>query len=109
MPTLVSLADIRDVFIIIWGTVGIIFLIILSIVVWVLGMTVRNLLGKVSGMLDDSVRPAVGSIKDAAETVRGTTQFMGKTTVTPIFRAYSTFAGVKKGLGVLSGFSRRGR
>jgi hypothetical protein len=47
------------------------------------------------------------SIKDTAETVKGTTEFVGQTAVSPITRTYGMVAGVRKGLGVLSGLSRR--
>jgi hypothetical protein len=109
MPALVSLADIRDIFIIIYGILGIVFFVVASLVAFIIGRAVRGLLGNVNSMLDDSVRPAVSSIRDAADTVRGTTQFMGKTAATPIVRTYGVIAGVKKGLGVLSGLNRRRR
>jgi hypothetical protein len=108
MAFLVSLAEIRDVFIIIYGVIGIIFFFIASIVTILIGLTARALLRSAQDMLNDSVKPAVTSIRDAAETVRGTTEFVGKTAVTPIVRGYGIAAGVKRGIGMLAGF-RRGR
>jgi hypothetical protein len=102
-----SLADVRDVFIIIYGTVGIIFFFIASGVTLFVGLTIRGLLRNVRGMLDDSVRPAVSSIRDTADTVRGTTDFVGRSAVTPIIRTYGIFAGIRRGLRVLSGTNRR--
>jgi hypothetical protein len=107
MPTLISLADLRDVFIILYGFIGIIFFVIASVIALVVGLTVRGLLRNVNAMLNDSVRPAVSSIREAADTIRGTTDFVGKTAVTPIARTYGIVAGVKKGFGVLSGLNRR--
>ena len=109
MPLLASLADVRDVVVIIYGIIGIIFFFALLIVVVVIGLTVKSLLGTVKGLLDDSVKPTVDSIRGAADTVRGTTEFMGRTAVSPIVRTYGVVAGVRKGLGVLTGFSRGGR
>ena len=109
MPILVSLGDIRDGFIIVYGTLGIIFFIIASVVALVVGLTLRGLIRNINSMLDESVRPAVTSIRDAADTVRGTTEFVGKTAITPILRTYGAFAGLRKGLGVISGLSRRRR
>ena len=94
MPVLASLADIRDGFIIVYGVLGIIFFLIATI-------------ATVNDLLNDSVRPTVSSVRDAAETFRGTTEFVGKTTVTPIVRTYGAFAGVRKGLGVLSGLKKK--
>ena len=107
MPLLASLADIRDGFIIVYGVLGIIFFFIASIVALVLGLTARSLLRSARAVLNDSVKPAAESIHDAVDTVRGTTEFVGKTTVAPIARAYGIFAGVRKGLGILGGLSRR--
>ena len=109
MPTLGTLADIRDILIIIYGFVGIIFFVILSTVAVLVGLAARGLVRNATSLMDDSVRPAVSSIKDAAETVRGTTDFMGRTAISPIVRTYGAFAGVKKGLSVLSGIKGRGR
>src|SRR5687768_6680731 len=101
MPLLVALADVRDVFIIIYGVLGIIFFFIASIVTLVIGLTVRALLRSARDLLDESVKPAVGSIREAAETVRGTTEFVGRTAASPIIRTYGMIAGARKGLGVL--------
>ncbi len=106
MPLLVSLADLRDGFIIVYGILGIIFFFIASIVTVVIGFAVRALLRTVREMLDESVKPTMTSIKEAAETIRGTTDFVGKTTVAPIAKAYGMFAGVKKGAAVLAGLNR---
>lgn len=107
MPILITLADVRDIFVIIYGVLGIIFFIVASVAMLIIGLSVRGLLRNVNAMLEDSVKPAVGSIRDAANTVRGSTEFVGKTAASPIIRTYGVVAGVKKGLGVLSGLNRR--
>ena len=109
MPFLVSLADVRDVVIIIYGVLGIIFLVAALAVTLVIGMTLRNLLKAARQMLDESVKPALGSVKEAADTVRGTTEFVSRAAVTPVVRAYGVAAGVKKGLSVLAGIRGRER
>lgn len=107
MPILVSLADIRDGVVIVYGILGILFFFVAAIVTLVVGLTARSLLRSVKDVIEDSVRPTVNSIKEAADTVRGTTDFVGRTAVTPIVRTYGAFAGVRKGLSVLAGVSRR--
>jgi tetrahydromethanopterin S-methyltransferase subunit F len=107
MPLLASIADIRDVVVIVYGIIGIVFFFFAVIIALVLGFSVRGLIRSVRELLDDSVKPTVDSIKEAAETVRGTTEFVGRNAVMPIARAYGAFAGVRKGLGVLAGFNRR--
>ena len=103
MPLVLSLADVRDVIIIVYGIIGIVFFAVAVIVALIIGFSAKSLFKYLRGLLDEDVKPTLGSIKDAAETVRGTTDFVGRTAVAPVVKVYGTFAGVKKGLSVLSG------
>ena len=109
MPILASLADIRDVFIIIYGVIGIVFFVIASAVTLVVGLTARSLLRNLGSLMDESLKPTMSSIQDAAATFRGTTEFIGKTAITPIVRTYGIFAGVRKGVSVLGAVTGRKR
>jgi hypothetical protein len=102
MIALASIADIRDVVVIVYGVIGIVFFFAALIVVLMIGFGFGGLIGKLRELLDESVKPTVESIKEAADTVRGTTEFVGRTAVTPIVRTYGMAAGVKKGLSVLA-------
>ena len=104
MPLLVTLAELRDVVIVVWGVISALFFAAALIVVLMIGFSAKGLMNMIKGMLDDSVKPTLTSVKDAADTVRGTTEFVGRSAVTPVVRAYGTVAGVKKGLSVLGGF-----
>jgi len=107
MAPVLSIAEVRDIVVIVYGVIGIVFFFFAVIVLVVLGFTVKGLLRSVSEILDDSVKPTMESIKNAADTVRGTAEFVGKTAVSPIVKTYGAFAGLRKGLGVLSGLSGR--
>ncbi len=107
MPLLASLAEIRDGFIIVYGVLGIVFFLVASIATLFLFLTLRGLLRTIKDLLNDSVRPTVDSVRDAVDTFKGTTEFVGRTTVKPIVRTYGVFAGVRKGLGVLTRFKRK--
>jgi hypothetical protein len=107
MPLLGTIADVRDIIIIIYGFLGIIFVIMLIIFMFLLYRAFGGLKSTVTDLIDDSVKPTLTSIRDTATTVKGTTEFVGQTTVSPIIRTYGMVAGVRKGLGVLSGLSRR--
>jgi hypothetical protein len=107
MPLLVSLADIRDVVVIVYGVIGIIFFVAALILILVVIFTVRGLTRSVRQMLDESVRPTLWSVRDAAQTVRGTTEFVSQSAVTPVVKVYGTMAGVRKGLSVLTGMRTR--
>ena len=108
MTVLVALADLRDVVIVIYGILGIIFFFLAIVVIVAVGLTVKGLIKNVNVMLNDSVKPALASVQDVANTVRGTTDFVGRTTVAPIAKVYGMFSGVKKGASVLSGLAKRG-
>ncbi len=109
MPLLVSLADIRDVFIIVYGAIGILFFVVAVAATLGLFFAVKALIRSVNDLINESVKPTLGSVKETVDTVRGTTQFVSQTTVSPIVKTYGTFAGVRRGLGVISGITRRKR
>lgn len=98
-----SVEELRDWVIVVYGIAGIVFFFIGLIVVLVVGFSLKKLIGTVRTLLDESVAPALSSVKEAADTVRGTTEFVGRTAVSPVAKAYGTFAGIKRGLTVLSG------
>jgi tetrahydromethanopterin S-methyltransferase subunit F len=106
MP-LLSIAELRDVVVIIYGIIGIVFFFAALVVLLMLGFSLKGLIRMLKELLDDSVKPTMESIKGAAESVRGTTDFVGRNAVAPIVRTYGAFAGLRKGLGVLSGLSGR--
>ena len=108
MPVLLSLADVRDVVIIVSGILMTLFFFVGTIILLVVGFSVKGLIGVVKDLLNDSVKPTVDSIRGAAETVKGTTEFVGRTAVSPIVRTYGMVAGVRKGVSVLAGMKKRG-
>ena len=109
MTVLASLADLRDVVIVVYGIIGVIFFFVGIVMIVAVGLTVKGLIKNVNGMLDENVKPALNSVQEVANTVRGTTDFVGRTTVAPIAKAYGMFAGVKKGASVLGGLTKRGK
>lgn len=108
MTVLASLADFRDIVVIVYGILGIIFFFVAIVMIVAVALTTRGLIKNVNGLIDDSVKPALTTVQDVANSVRGTTDFVGRTAVAPIAKAYGMFAGVKKGASVLSGLKKRG-
>ena len=108
MTVLASLADFRDVVIVVYGILGIIFFFVAIVMIVAVGLTVKSLIKNANGLLNDSVKPALASVQDVANTVSGTTEFVGRTTIAPIAKAYGMFSGVKKGASVLTGLTKRG-
>ncbi len=109
MGLLVSLADLRDIVVIVYGIAGIVLFAVLLVIAVGIYFAFRGLHHTVKELIDDSVRPTLGSIRDTADTIRGTTDFMGQKAVSPVIRTYGMASGVKRGLGVLSGLTKRKR
>ena len=100
---LVTLADVRDIVVIIYGVMGVVLMLALAIAAFGIWFAVRALTRQLRALLDDPVRPALEEVRKAAENVRGTSEFMADTAVHPIIRAVAAGRGVRRGLGVVTG------
>ncbi len=105
----VSLSDARDWALIVYCIIGALLFFLGMIFVGVLIWAALAAKGMVKDLVNDSVKPTLGSIKDTAESIRGTTDFVGQNAVRPIIRTYGMASGVRRGLEVLSGLSKRGK
>jgi hypothetical protein len=75
--------------------------IILAVMVFLL-ITIRRL-------IRDNVGPAVDSLKESIDNVRGTAEFMGEAAAAPVIRVYSVVNGVRTGLGAVRNLPDRVR
>lgn len=89
------------------GIVGATFFFAALVITTAVGLAAVGLFGKLRSLVDESLAPALSAIKDAANSVRSSTDFVGRTAVSPVARAYGTIAGIKKGLNVLAGLKGR--
>lgn len=55
----------------------------------------------------DNAAPALDSLRQSLDNVRGTTEFAGETVASPIIRVYSVFKGVRTGLGAVTNIGDR--
>ena len=74
-----------------WMLSGFLFCILLLVLI-LLTMTIRRI-------LNDNAVPALDSLKDSLDNVRSTTETVGQSVVSPIFRVYGVVSGVRSGLG----------
>ncbi len=84
-----------------WLLSGLMLLAVLT-AVFFLVITIRR-------MLRESVTPAVDSLKESLDQIKGTAEFAGETVVSPIIRVYSVVKGVRAGVSAvtnLPGFVR---
>ncbi|HYM16601.1 MAG TPA: hypothetical protein VEZ14_13675 [Dehalococcoidia bacterium] len=98
-------ATFRDWVIIFMGIAVAAFFFVALVMTIVLGLLARALLKKASALLDDSVKPLLGSAKETADSVKGTAGYVSEAAVTPIVRAYGVVAGVRRAAGVITGLA----
>lgn len=58
-------------------------------------------------VLKENAVPALDSLKDSLDNVRGTTEFAGETVASPLIRTYAVVKGVRSGLGAVTGIGDR--
>ena len=102
-----SLEELRDLVIVIWGILGIVFLVVAIVLGIVVGISARGLIGTVQSLLRDDVQPTLRSARQTVDSIRGTTSFVADTAVAPVIRVYGVFSGVRRFLSVLVGFGKR--
>lgn len=109
-PTLLaSLADIRDVVVIIYGVMGVILMFALAIAAFGVWFAVRALSRSVRGLLDDQVKATLTDVQETVHNVRGTSEFMADSAVHPLIRTIAVARGVRKGVASVAGIRNRTR
>lgn len=98
-------ANWRDIMIVFagffWLLAGLLLCALLAVLV-ILVFVVRR-------VLNENVAPAVDSLKDSLDNIRGTTEFAGETVVSPIIRVYSVVSGVRSGISAIGNLPDRVR
>lgn len=101
-----SLADLRDVVVIVYGVMGIILMLALTIAAFGLWFAVRALSRVVQDLLNDPIKATLRDVQETVHNVRGTSEFIADTAVHPLVRAVAVTRGVKRGLASVTGFRR---
>jgi hypothetical protein len=95
----------RDWVIIIMGIAIAAFFFVSLVLTVVLGLLMRTLLKKTTGLIDDNVKPLLHTAQDTASSVKGTASYVSDAAVQPIIRTYGVVAGVRRAAGVLAGLT----
>ncbi len=98
-----SLDNVRDIVIIVAGSLAVLVLLAVLVITVVLGLASRALLSTLRSLLKDDLGPLLDSAQQTVQTVRGTTAFMGEKAVSPIIRVYGIVAGARRAAGVVTG------
>ena len=102
-----TLEQFRDIVVIVYGAMGVILFLALTIAAFGLLFAVRALTRGIQTLLDDSIRPTLDEVHKTAQNVRGTTEFVADSTVHPLIRAMSVGRGIKRGVASVAGIRNR--
>lgn len=103
-----SLSELRDVVVIVYGVMGVVLMLALTVAAFGLWFAVRALSRVLQDLIKDSVKPTLDDVQQTVKNVRGTSEFIADTAVHPIVRAVAVTRGVKRGLASVTGL-RRGK
>ena len=102
-----TLEQLRDIVVIVYGAMGVIFVLALTIAALGVWFAVRSLSRTVEGLLNDPVRPTLEEIHRTAQNVRGTTEFVADTAVHPLIRVVALGRGIRRGVATVTGIRNR--
>ena len=102
-----SLDDIRDIVIIVYGVMGVLLMLAMAVAAFGVWFAVRTLTRSVKELLDDPVKPTLQEVQQTVQHVRGTAAFMNDTAVHPIIRTVSTVRGIRRGVASVTGIRNR--
>lgn len=102
-----SLENLRDIVVIVYGIMGIVLMLGLCIAAFGLWFAIRALSASVQELIKDPIRPTLVEVQKTAQNVRGSTEFVADTAVHPIIRVVSITRGFRRGITTVAGL--RGR
>lgn len=105
----ISLQELRDVVVIIYGLAGIVLVLVLLMVAVGLLLAMRALQRTVGTALDEQVRPVMDEVQATARNMRGASEFITDSAVHPLIRVLSVGRGVRRGIARVTGLARRER
>ena len=79
-----------------------VFWLLSGIVMCAVLVAVFVLVGITRKVIKENAAPALDSLKQSIDNVRGTTEFAGETIASPIIRVYSVFKGVRTGVSAVT-------
>ena len=102
-----SLENLRDIVVVVYGVMGVVLMLALCITAFGLWFAIRALSASVQSLIQDPIRPTLQDVQRTAQNVRGTTEFVADTAVHPLIRIVSLGRGVRRGMATVAGL--RGR
>ena len=101
-----SLADLRDIVVIVYGVMGIVLMLGLCIAAFGLWFAIRALSASVQDLIKDPIKPTLQEFQKTAQNVRGTSEFVADSAVHPLIRVMSVGRGIRKGVATVAGLRK---
>jgi hypothetical protein len=98
-----SWAEWRDIVIVFTA----VFWLLSGIVMLAVAVAVLLLVGVTRKVIKENAAPALDSLRQSVDNIRGTTEFAGETVASPIIRVYSVFKGVRTGISAVTNLPDR--
>ena len=98
-----SWAEWRDIVIVLsgfWWELAGFFMVALLAALLVVALLIRR-------VIKENAVPAIDSLRESLDNLRGTTEFAGETVASPIIRTYSVVKGVRSGIGAITNLPDR--
>jgi hypothetical protein len=104
-----STESLRDFVIIVYGVLGALLFAILILVGVGIMFSVRELTRAVIALIEDPLKPTINDVRATVQDIKGTTEFVADTAVSPLIRVVALTRGIRKGVSAASAIARRGR
>jgi hypothetical protein len=104
-----SLADFRDLVVIVYGILGILLFLVLIVVAVGIFFTIRGATKAIRTRFEAQVDPALEELRATASNVRGASEFWADHAVSPLIKTVATVRGARRGLRSAASLVGRGR
>ncbi|MEZ4501802.1 MAG: hypothetical protein R3C39_04195 [Dehalococcoidia bacterium] len=109
MDNVLSLADWRDVVIIVYGVLGALLFVLLIVVVVAAYFLLRSVTKSFKSLVEDPVRPTLEEIRQTAANTRTASEFYADHAVSPLIKTVAAVRGVRRGVQRVSRLAKRGK
>jgi ABC-type transport system involved in multi-copper enzyme maturation permease subunit len=102
----INTAAARDWVIIIYGVMSVVLIVMLILVIGLILQLLKSIRHTITDLVDE-IRPTLSELHRTAENVRGTSEFIADTTVSPLIRMAAITRGVRRGISSITGIRAR--
>lgn len=103
-----SLADLRDLVVIVYGVLGVVLFLVLIAVSVAAFFVVRSLSRAIKAVVEDPIRPTLDEVRHTATNARSASEFYADHAVHPLIKVVAGVRGIRRGIERVSKLAQRG-